>query len=284
MIFSWLKRVMGMLRRALVSLPAFVLLGLILGGLTSIWAIPKPNIATVTISGSIQQQTFIDDVLDKLKTCREDSRIKAVVLEIDSPGGGVCAIEQIYLDVLRLRQQKPVVVSIKTIAASGGYYVAVASDYIYAEPTSQIGSIGAWVSLPETAELDENRLTSGPFKASGGSKRKVLGWLETVRGQFVAAVTSGRGDRLRLSQEELSRAELYLGIEGLKNGLIDAIGTRSAAIEKAAEMAHIRNYGIIPFVPQQPSLSWLFGSSDPEALTSQAHLAPVYYYLYFESE
>ena len=281
---SGLKSAKRLVRRWFTSIAFFVLLSLILGGLISIPVIPRPNIATITISGIVLGQAYVDDILDMLKYARDDDSIRAVVLRIDSPGGGVSAVEQIYLDILRLRQQKPVVVSIGTVAASGGYYVAVAANFIYAEPTSQIGSIGAWVSLPRPEELEEYTGTTGPFKATGGSRRKVIGWLEMVRQEFVEAVISQRGDRLKLFEEELSRGELYVGVESLRYGLIDDIGTRAAAIEKAASLAGLRNYEVVELqVIEQPSF-WLFGSSDLEALKSQTGLVPIYYYLYFEQE
>ena len=281
---SGLESAKRLMRRWFTSIAFFVLLGLILGGLISIPVVPKPNIATITISGIVLGQAYVDDILDMLKYARDDDSIRAVVLRIDSPGGGVSAVEQIYLDILRLRQQKPVVVSIGTVAASGGYYVAVAANFIYAEPTSQIGSIGAWVSLPRPEELEEYTGTTGPFKATGGSRRKVIGWLEMVRQEFVEAVISQRGDRLKLFEEELSRGELYVGVESLRYGLIDDIGTRAAAIEKAASLAGLRNYEVVELqVIEQPSF-WLFGSSDLEALKSQTGLVPIYYYLYFEQE
>ena len=280
---SRLESTKRLLRRWLGSIAFFVVLGLILGGLISIVAIPKPNIATINISGPILHQAYTDDILNMLKYARDDNSIKAVVLRINSPGGGASATEQVYLDLLRLRQQKPVVVSIGTIAASGGYYIAVASNFIYAEPTSQIGSIGTWVSLPSPEELDEGTGTSGPFKATGGSRRKVMGYLEMVKQEFVEAVMSQRGDRLKLSEEELSRAEIYLGVEGLRYGLIDDIGTRTAAIEKAASLAGLRNYGVVELKIISQPLFWFLGSSDLAALKSQTGLMPVYYYLYFES-
>ncbi|MFC2002632.1 S49 family peptidase [Chloroflexota bacterium] len=270
-------------RRWISSIPFFVVLGLILGGLISVPAIPKPNIAIIPISGLILDQAYIDDMLDMLMYARDDDGIKAVVLQIDSPGGVVSAVEQIYLDVLRLRGEKPVVVSVGTVAASGGYYIAVASNFIYTQPTSQVGSIGAWSSLPRPEELDEDVLTSGTFKATGGSRRKVIGALETVRQQFVAAVMLQRGGRLKISEEELSRAEIYTGTECLRYGLIDAIGTRTAAIEKAASLARIRNYEVIELDIRKPFYFSDFGSSDMEALKSRTGLTPIYYHLYFES-
>ena len=267
-------------RRWFTSIPFFIVLSLGLGVLISIPVIPKPNIATISISGIILDQAYTDDILDMLRTARGDDSIKAVVLRIDSPGGLAVTSEQIYLDVLRLRQQKPVVVSIGTVGASGGYYIAVASNFIYAQPTSQLGSIGAWSSLPSLEELDEDIITSGPFKATGGSRRKYTGVLETLRHQFVEAVISQRGDRLKMSEGGLSRAEIYSGTESLRYGLIDDIGTSTAAIEKAASLAGSRNYGVVELYIPKPII-WFF---DIEDLKSQISLVPIYYYLYFESE
>lgn len=265
------------------SIPGLLLIGLILGGLISIPVVHKPNIATIKISGTILEQTYVDDILDELSYARDDDAIRGVVLQIDSPGGAVSLIEQIYLDVLRLRQHKPVVASIGARGASGGYYIAIASNFIYAEPTSRLGSVGAWVSLPTPEELDEEVATTGPFKATGGSRRKTISQLEMVRQEFIGAVISQRGDRLKLSEEELSRAEIYLGVEGLRYGLIDDIGTRTAAIEKAASLAHIRNYGVVGFNISKPFILF-FGASDLEALKSQTGLMPIYYHLYFEAK
>jgi len=264
----------------LSSIPGFLLIGLILGGLISIPVVHKPKIATITISGLIFEQAYTDDILDALSRARDDDAIKGVVLQIDSPGGYATTIEQIYLDVLRLRQQKPVVTSVATTAASGGYYIAVASNFIYAGPTSQLGSIGAWSSLPTPEELDEEMVTTGPFKATGGSRRKALSVLETMKQEFIEAVMSQRGDRLKLSEEEVSRAEIYTGVESLRYGLIDDIGTKTAAIEKAASLAHIRNYEVVELYVPKPVV-WSFSM---EALKSQTGLIPIYYYLYFESE
>jgi len=273
-----------LMRHWFTSIPFFIVLGLGLGVLISILVIPKPNIATITISGEIVDQAYTDDILDLLRDARNDDSIKAVVLQIDSPGGFVSAIEPIYLDVLRLRAEKPVVASIGMVGVSGGYYIAVASNYIYAEPTSILGNIGAWVTLPTPEELEEDVITSGPFKATGGSRRKATGMLEMVRQEFIEAVISQRGDRIKLSEEELSRAEIYVGVEGLRYGLIDEIGTSTAAIEKAASLAGIRNYGVVELEIAKPVIFWFFGSSDMEDLKSKTSTVPIYYYLYFESE
>lgn len=273
----------GWLRRWLVSIPFFALYGLILGALISIPLIPKATVATVTISGAIVDQAHVDDILDMLRFARDEEKIKAVVLRIDSPGAGASITEEIYLDVLRLRQQKPVVASVGTKALSGAYYIAVASNFIYAEPASQLGSVGAWMILPRPEKVDENITTSGLFKATGGSRRKAFATLETFRQHFVDAVISQRGEHLKLSAEDLSQAEIYMGAESLRYGLIDDIGTSTAAIEKAASLARIKNYGVKELDIEKPAFGF-FNASDLEALKSRTGLVPAYYYLYFESE
>ena len=272
-----------LLRRWLWSISFFVLFGLGLGALVSIPLIPEPNIVIITISGPILNQAYVDDILDMLQYAQNDDSVKAVVLQIDSPGGYVVTTEQIYLETLRLRQKKPVVAAIGTMGLSGGYYVAVAANFIYALPTSEIGSIGVWSSLPSPEELDDNIMTSGPFKSTGSSRRKAIVELEMIRQEFVSAVVSQRGTRLKLSVEDLSRAEIYMGVEGLRYGLVDDIGTRTAAIRKAASLAGVRNYETVELSIVEP-LPEFFGASDLADLKAQTGLIPVYYYLYFEQE
>ncbi len=108
-----------------------------------------------------------------------------------------------------------------------------------------------------------------------------MGRLEMIRQEFVEAVISQRGDRLKMSEEELSQAEIYLGVEGLRYGLIDDIGTRTDAIAKAADLAGVRNYEVVELEIKQPTFLLFFSMED---LKAQTNLAPVYYYLYFESE
>ncbi|MFH1016462.1 MAG: S49 family peptidase [Chloroflexota bacterium] len=280
---SRLGSVGKLLRRWFTSIPFFVLLSLVLGSFIAGWLIPKPVIATIAISGVISDETYVGQIVDNLRNARDDSTVRAVVVQIDSPGGGASVSEQIYLDLLRVRQVKPVVVSIGSMAASGGYYAAMGSNYIYAEPTSQIGSIGAWVRLPSPEEVGETIATTGPFKATGGTKRRTIEHLELLRQAFVEAVMSQRGERLRLSAEELSRAEIYLGIESLRYGLIDAIGTKSDALQKAASLAGLKSYGIRELYVTRPGSSFFFSTADVAALKSQASPVPMYYYLYFEA-
>jgi len=270
------------MRRWVGSISFFAVIGLIIGGLISIPVIHKPYVGTITISGAITEQPYADGISEMLAYARGNQDIKALVLQIDSPGGYASVIEQIYLDVLKVKSQKPVIATIGASGASGGYYIAVASDFIYAVPSSQVGSVGAWSTLPSPEELEEDIITSGPFKSTGGSRRKATSELETLKQEFVSAVITQRGDRLKLSEEELSRAETYSGAESLKYGLIDDIGTTTDAVQKAASVARIKHYGIVDINEELGVYPRIIMLSMKD-LKSQTSLMPKYYYLYFES-
>lgn len=260
------------------STPGLLLMGLIIGALVSIPLMPQPDIAVISISGAILEQATADEILTELRSSRDNASIEAVVLIIDSPGGSASAIEPIYLEVLELRRHKPVVSYIGQSGASGGYYIAAASDAIYAGPSSTIGSIGVISVLPSPEELDEDVLTTGPFKATGGSRRKAISEVATLRNQFLEAVVLRRGEKLKISEYELARAEVFSGTESLQYGLIDDIGTADIAIQKAAQLASIRNHGLVEcqiFCPPHLEL---------ETIESLRTTVPTYYYLYFELE
>src|SRR5205814_8683159 len=118
---------------------------------------------------------YSDQITKTLRRIQRDRNIRAVVLRIDSPGGGVTASDEIHNEVLRTRTQynKPVVVSVGSLAASGGYYIAAAADRIIANPTSVTGSIGVITVLPnlkglmEKVGVDATVLTTGQFKDMG---------------------------------------------------------------------------------------------------------------------
>lgn len=227
----------------------WIVIALIIGGLVSVFGfrtfIAKPEIGIIRISGSILWQEQVDEIIEQLRYTKEKKEIKAVVLEIDSPGGEASAIEGLYLAILRLREEKPVVASINQKGASGGYYIAIVSNFIYAKPDSEIGSIGAWTGLPWPEVPSEDILPTGPFKDTGMTRRKAVSQLEMLRQSFLGAVLFHRGEKLKISPEELTKAEVYVGLEGLRAGLIDEIGSNFDAIEKAAKYAGISHYQVI---------------------------------------
>lgn len=262
----------------------WIVLALIIGGLISVFSfrefITKPEVGVIRISGSILGQEQADEILEMIRYAKDKKTIKAVVLEIDSPGGEASVIEGIYLALLRLRQEKPIVASINQKGASGGYYIALASNFIYAKPDSEIGSIGAWTALPFPEVPSEDVLPTGPFKDTGMTRRKAVGQLEMLRQSFLRTVLFHRGEKLKISPEELTRAEVYTGIEGFRYGLIDEIGSNFDALEKVARYAGIAHYQVKDIAEKMaekvPTEEW--GISQPTA-ESKSELLPTYYYL-----
>ncbi len=271
--------------RVLGSYIALAVMALIISYVSFSLFIGTPKIGIVKISGFALDQVTADKVGRLLKYAKDEKNIKAVVLELDSPGGEATATEEIYLSLLELRKEKPVVVSVDGSALSGGYYIAVASDFIYAKPTSLVGSIGVWMRIPGPEKLQEDIMPSGPAKSTGGARRKATSWLQMVSEGFLQAVIAQRGNSLRLTKEELSQAEVYIGTEAIRYGLIDKIGSRSEAVEKAASLAGLRNYQEVDINKELdlllPYSSFFFYELSPgeKDLSSAKSVYPQYYYL-----
>ncbi len=270
-------------RRAYPAVFLF-LSGLLLGFAISVIFIKEPKIGVITISEAIISQKTVDDIVQMITYAKEDSQIKGVVIRVDSPGGGVAAIEEIYLNLLSLKKDKPIVASIGIRAVSGGYYIAAASNFIYCKPTSLVGGIGALVRLPKPEELREDIMTSGPFKETGGLMRHWISALDMVKEAFIQAVISQRGKQLRIDATQLSEARIYLGMEAIKLGLVDKLGTDKEAEEKAAALAGVRKYKLVNINKElkiyPPSL-W-FSSLEEDIEKSISNISPRYYYLYIE--
>ncbi|PIV65167.1 MAG: hypothetical protein COS09_01000, partial [Candidatus Nealsonbacteria bacterium CG01_land_8_20_14_3_00_12] len=262
----------------------WIILVLIIGGLISVFSfqefIAKPEVGVIRISGSILGQWQADEILEQIRYAKEKKEIKGVVLEIDSPGGEASVVEGIYLALLRLREEKPIVASINQRGASGGYYIALASNFIYAKPDSEIGSIGAWTSLPYPEMPSEDILPTGPFKDTGMTRQKAVGQLEMLRQSFLGVVLFHRGEKLKISADELTKAEVYTGIEGLGAGLIDEIGSNFDAIEKAADYAGIAHYQVVDIAEKMAEKvqTEKWGVTQPTT-ESKKELLPTYYYL-----
>lgn len=201
-------------------------------------------VGVINVGGTIISTDSADSVTAAINNAISNSSVKAVVLRIESPGGYAHLIEQIYLDVLELKQRKPVVASLVT-ALSGGYYVAVAADYIYTHPTSMVGNVGVIGVAPENLLPSEKTLESGPYKAAGFSRLLFPFNLSHALDNFAGAVEEGRGDRLGLSPLELRRGMIYIGSEAVEVGLADEIGSLQRAAEHAAYEAGLVAYRVV---------------------------------------
>lgn len=220
-------------------------LALVAGLATSAWITPTPAVGVVRFENVIDTETA-NHLIAVLEGARNDPTIEAVVLEIYSPGGYATSSESIYHTMLKLREVKPLVVSIDTMAASGGYFMAVASNYIYAPASAYVGNVGTRGGRPMDPMIYPEELSSGPYKLSGGSRFDQIRQLDLVSEAFVSSVvfqrTNNAPNPLTLSAEEVAEARIYLGSESQALGLIDGEGSRTDAIEKAAELAGLTSW------------------------------------------
>ncbi len=206
-------------------------------------AIPRPVIGVIHLEVAIDSYSA-SDMIAQIDYARQHPEVRAVVLMVDSPGGTVADTESVYQELLRLRLTKPVVTSIGAMAASGAYYLSVGTDYIIADPTSEVGNIGVIGYLPDSPTIYEGIVSTGPYKLWGEPRDTFQREMEMVKQGFYQAVTLGRGDRLTVGPDVVLTGRIWLGSEAQRIGLIDAIGPQSNALTKAALLAHIGNYKV----------------------------------------
>jgi len=192
-------------------------------------------------------------VVLQLKRFRKDKNVKAIVLRIDSPGGGVGPSQEIYAEVKKTTRVKKVVTSMGAIAASGGYYVGAAADHIIANPGTITGSIGVIMEFANAEELFKKIgvsaiiIKSGDYKDTGSPLRKMTpeerrlleGFVGNVHQQFVTAVAEGR----KMSEETvrtIADGRIFSGQQAQKLGLLDSLGNMEDAIALAAELGGIK--------------------------------------------
>jgi len=206
--------------------------------------VPAPKVGIVRLEYDISSfSTYI--VTEQLAYARESDDIDAVVLVINSPGGSASYSEELYLDVLNTRDTLPVLASIDLVAASGAYYMAVGAQEIYAKPTSFVGSVGVIASFGGPVFIDDSILTTGPYKLFGGTETGTVRQVEMAKYTFLDAVAVGRGDRLIISTDELSRAEVYSGIQAQRHGMIDGLKSTDEVVQLAAQYAGLNNYEVV---------------------------------------
>lgn len=243
---------------------ALILIGIILvSGVAYLYYTPPKVgelglIGVVSVEGPILNSEDADLITAALSRAVFNTSVKAVVLKIDSPGGFADLVEQIYLDVLELEKEKPVV-ALTVTALSGGYYIAVAAEHIMAHPTSAVGNVGVMGVGPPTLIPSESTLETGPYKVTGFSKLLFPFNLTRALESFAGAVEKGRGSRLKLSPTELRRGMVYLGSEALAAGLVDEMGSLQRAIRRAADEAGLKEYGVVDLIAAQ-NATGLLGS------------------------
>jgi protease-4 len=209
------------------------------------------RVAIVEVEGIILD---VDDLLRDLKGYRDNASIRAVVVRINSPGGVVGPTQEVHDALLKLREAgKPVVASLGSIAASGGYYIAVAADRIYANPGTLTGSIGVIMQMPNVDGLlkrvgvDYVVIKAGQYKDLGNfarpmrpDERQVLqSLLDDVHGQFIDAVATGR----KLQRDRVvafADGRIFSGVQAKSLSMVDALGGLEDAINSAGTLAGLK--------------------------------------------
>ena len=206
------------------------------------------RVAIVELEGMILD---VEDLVRELKGHRDNPGVKAVVLRINSPGGVVGPTQELHQALMRVREAgKPVVASLGSVAASGGYYAAVAADRIYANPGTLTGSIGVIMQMANVENLfkkvgvDYIVVKAGQYKDIGNfsrpmtlEERRVLqGLLDSVHGQFIDAVAEGR----KLDRDTVVKfadGRVFSGVQARDLRMVDSLGSLEDAVNEAAKLA-----------------------------------------------
>ncbi len=259
------------------------------------------KLALVTISGPIFYSAKVIDVLEKYG---KDQNVKAIVLRIDSPGGGVSACQEIVAELKKVKKKdgynKKVIVSFGTLAASGGYYIGCYGDRIFSNPGTLTGSIGVIMENLNLEELlnkigvKEEVIKSGKFKDTGSSMRKMTteerqllqGVIDDVYAQFVDAVADGRGavftakikkagdaaasdpvtkEQIVAEIKKHADGRIFSGSQALQYGFVDELGTQEDAINWAAKAVGINGEPVVIAPKKDLSLlERIFGDNSAE--------------------
>ena len=229
----------------------------------------RNKIAIVYAEGEIMQQIISspysgnfpcisEKINDDLRKLADNKDVKAVVLRINSPGGSAYTSEQIWKQVYELKKKKPVVVSMGSVAASGGYYIASGASKIIAEPNTLTGSIGIFGMFPNTAGLfNKLALTTDIVKTNryadfgdparpmtDDEKALIQGYIERGYDTFLTRCSEGRGVS-KADIDSIGQGRVWTGEQALKIGLVDELGGIEHAVELAGELAEIYNYNIM---------------------------------------
>ncbi len=226
------------------------------------------KIGVIPIHGVIRNS---DTIIEQLINFRNDKKIKAIILRINSPGGGVAPSQEIYCETRRTTQKKKVIASLGSLAASGGYYIASAADKIIANPGTLTGSIGVLMEFVRIEELlnkigiEMQVIKSGEFKDIGSPNRKMTdrerelleNLSKDIRDQFVTAVSIGR-NMPREKVLEIADARIFSGRQAKTLGLVDGLGNFRDAVNLAKRMANIKGEVKLVYPEEKKRRSFLW--------------------------
>ena len=256
-----------------------------------------PKIAVVELEGVILSPK---QVVKQLKQFADDDSVKAIVIHVNSPGGGVAASEEIYREVKRIRDEKKkrIVASIETVGASGAYYVASATNKIYADKGSIVGSIGViaeWVNYEELlkwAKVHAITMKAGEFKDTGSPTREMTpsereyfqGMIDNMHTQFIQAVADGRHEKAD-DIRAIANGKVWTGEQALPLKLVDQLADFEGAVKDTARAVNISGEPSLVWPPKErrPSLMDLMFGDVSDYLPSREKLLEQqvgFYYLW----
>ena len=234
------------------------------------------KVALIRVEGPIfDSKETIDEIKDYIK----DSSIKAIVMRIDSPGGAVAPSQEIYEEVRKGVSKKKIVVSMGSVAASGGYYIASPATRIIANPGTLTGSIGVIMEIPnfkglmdklgvktEVVKSGRHKDLASAFRSLGRDEREILqNVLDNVHEQFITAVAEGR-KMLREDVIKIADGRIFTGEQALAVGLIDELGNLEDAITVAAKLSGIKGEPVLVRKKEDFSLINLLRTTLPKEL------------------
>ena len=213
------------------------------------------KVALIRIEGMIMDSK---DTVDEIKEYVKDPSIKVIVLRIDSPGGAVAPAQEIYEEVRKAATKKKVIVSMGSIAASGGYYIASPATKIVANPGTLTGSIGVIMEIPnieglmnklgiktEVVKSGRHKDMASLFRGIKKEEREILqNVLDDVHDQFIKAVAEGR-KMLYDDVKKIADGRIFTGGQALKAGLIDELGSLEDAVQTAAKLSGIKGEPVV---------------------------------------
>ena len=237
------------------------------------WKSPSGEIALVRIQGMLMDS---QNIVRQLSDYRHNPGVRGILLRIDSPGGAVAPAQEIYSEIMKLRaDHKTVYASLGTVAASGGYYIACAADYVLANPGTLTGSIAAVMAFSNIEELTDKigikpiiiksgkyKDVGSPLRAMNPEERKLLqNVVDDVHQQFVQAVAKGRG--LPVSEvNEIADGRIMTGQQALTLKLVDEMGGLEKTIELLAKKIGVEGRPkVIEEKEKTPFFDWLLQSS-----------------------
>jgi protease-4 len=236
------------------------------------------KIGVVEINGVITESK---DAMEDIVRYKEDDSIKGVIVRINSPGGSVGPSQEIYSEVIKLKAKKKVYVSMGSVCASGGYYIAVAGEKIYAMPATITGSIGVIMEhmiiedLFKKIGLQSNTIKSGAFKDAGSPLRKMKedekvyfqGILDSIHEQFIKVVAQDRKIPIDTAKK-LSDGRIFLGAQAKDLKLVDKIGTFYDTVDDMKKALNLKGKPVLVYGKKPFSLmKWLISSMSKEVVS-----------------